>query len=87
MQPSQDKEKTTNQASQDYSTRVFLFALELIPSFGIPAIIGFYINKLVLGSFPNAGTAATATIFFIMYVFSWVYVVMRYRSIKQKQQK
>ena len=87
MESSQNEKTSAVQASQDYSTRVFLMALELIPAFGVPAIIGFFLNRLVLNSYPNPGAAATATFFFIMYPASWVFVIKRYRAIKKMQKK
>lgn len=87
MESSQTEITPAVQASQEYSTRIFFFALELIPAFGIPAIFGIYLNKLVLETYPNVGSAATATIFFTMYVASWAFVIKRYRAIKKMQKK
>ncbi len=87
MQTPQNEQKTPVQASQDYSTRIFLFALELIPYFAIPAGIGFYINKRVVESNPDTSILITAMIFFAMYLFSWSIVVMRYKAIRRQHQK
>lgn len=87
MESQTDEKKTPVQASQDYSTRVFFFALELIPYFAIPAILGIFINKKVLEVYPDTSTLATASIFFVMYVCSWILVVMRFRSIRRQSKK
>jgi hypothetical protein len=80
-------EKTSVQAKQDYSTRIFLFALELIPYFAIPAAVGFYINKRIVAANPDTSLLVTGAIFFAMYFFSWSIVVMRYKAIRRQHQK
>ncbi len=87
MQPVSDKKSETVQSKQDYSTRIFLFALELIPYFGLPAIIGFFANKRVQELYPESGIPATIAIFFTTYMFSWLIVIARYRSVTRHMKK
>jgi ABC-type transport system involved in Fe-S cluster assembly fused permease/ATPase subunit len=87
MEPTQKESKPETQTSKDYSTRMFMFALELIPYFGIPAIIGLYANKKIIGVYPDTSFPITAVIFLFTYILSWVLVVKRYQSIKRQIKK
>lgn len=87
MESHKDEKKSPVQASQDYSTRIFLFGLELIPYFAIPAIVGIFINKKVIEAYPDTNSLVTASIFFAMYVCSWIVVVMRFRSVRSRHKK
>lgn len=87
MQLSQENKTPSVQASQDYSTRIFLFALELIPYFGIPAAIGLYVHKRLAEANVENTFLITAAIFLFTYVCSWTIVIFRYRAIKRQYQK
>jgi hypothetical protein len=87
MEPLQNTEKQDIKSSEQYSTRMFLFALELIPYFGVPALVGLYVNKRILESYPETNVPVTALIFISTYICSWVLVVIRYRSIKSQLKK
>lgn len=87
MQPPIDTSDVVKKSSQDYSTRLFLFALELIPYFGLPALIGYFVHKRVELLYPNAGFLATFGIFFTSYVVSWVIVIVRYRSVTRQMKQ
>lgn len=66
-----------------YGTRMFLFALELIPIFGIPAIIGVFLSKWVRATYPGTGTGTTVAILFVLYTLSWIVVFLRFRSLRK----
>ncbi len=87
MNPLEGEQKVSGKNTPDYSSQMFWFALELIPYFGVPAILGLFLNKKIETLYPKFGIAATATIFFVTYSISWVIVVLRYRSIKRLHQK
>jgi hypothetical protein len=87
MQLSQENKTPSVQASQDYSTRIFLFALELIPYFALPAILGFFLQKRFVASNPDSTFLITVGIFSTTYILSWAIVYLRYSSIKRKYQK
>lgn len=87
MQTPQDIKNNSIQSSQDYSTRLFLFALELIPYFGVPAIIGYVVNRRVEEMYPESGILPTVAIFFSTYLCSWIIVIARYRSITRKMKQ
>lgn len=81
MQPDTENTQKTVRNSEEYSTRIFLFALELIPCFALPAIIGYFVNDWVSGQYPGLGMPGTIGIFATAYTFSWAVVIARYRSI------
>jgi len=81
MQANSDTPQKTTRTREEYSTRIFLFALELIPYFGIPALIGYFINDWLQQSYPGLGLAGTVGVFVTTYIFSWIVVIARYRSI------
>ena len=61
------------------TTRIFWVAFEIIFIFGVPAGIGAYVGKVILG-----GGAPLLFILIGTFIFSWLIVIKRYQMISRK---
>ena len=80
----QDKNTGTK---KDFGHRMFIFGLEIILYFGIPAFGGAFLGKYLEKVYGGNGARFTVPILIFTYIFSWCLVVFRYRMIKRQTKK
>ena len=81
MEKEQELEKLKNQREKQI-TGVFWFGLEIIFIFGIPAALGAFIGKKLLG-----GGTWLFVILVFTFILSWVIMGVRYTALNKKMKK
>lgn len=80
-----EKPKST-ESVEDYSNRIFWFALGLIPIFGLPAIVAVLAGRY-LAENHSIDWPVTLLFLAIAFVFSWVIVIRQYLIFKREWQE
>ncbi len=75
--------KDLKKIRERYRTQAFAMMLEIAVIFGIPAALAYFFGKKFDADY-DAGKKFTFAFLVFTFVFSWIIVVVRYRSISKK---
>lgn len=68
---------------EDHTTKIFWLGLQIAFIFGVPAVAGALIGAKFDAAY-GSGRKITSVILAAAFVFSWVWVIAKYRSLNKK---
>lgn len=77
MQQEFDQQVPGKESVEDYSGRIFWFALGLVPIFGLPAILAVFAGRYVENTY-DISWPVTLVFLGLAFVFSWAVVIRQY---------